>query len=128
MHRGLKIVAVVVGTLLGLWFLLAGSQKFLARAAFETMFSDFGLPLGLVPVIGVLELLGGVLALIPRTALYGAALIVVVMIGAAGSHLISGVGSPAGALVALAMAAFVGGVRLVAARAARRGSAASGEV
>ncbi len=116
MGRGLKIAVTIVGTLLGLWFLLAGSQKFLARTAFEQMFADFSLPLWAVPVIGVFELLGAVLVFVPRTAMYGAAVIATVMVGAAACHLLTGVGSPAGALVALLMAAFVGGARFQARR------------
>ncbi len=116
MSRGLRIAATVVGTLLGLWFLLAGSQKFLSRAAFEDMFNDFGLPLWSVPVIGILELLGAVLVFIPRTAMYGAGVIVTVMLGATSCHLLTGAGSPVGAIVALLMAAFVAGVRARAAR------------
>ena len=107
-----KIARIAVGTLLGLWFLLAGAQKFLSRPAFNEMFGDFGLPLWAVPIIGVIELLGGILVLIPRTAVYGAGVIIAVMIGAAGCHLISGVGSPIGALIAIGMALFVGTMRL----------------
>lgn len=117
MSRGLRIAVVAVGTLLGVWFLLAGMQKFLARAAFEQMFGDFGLPLAAVPVIGVVELAGAVLVLIPRSAMIGAALIAAVMVGAAACHLLTGVGSPAGSLVALSMAGFVLATRLRATRA-----------
>jgi len=116
MGRGLRISVTVVGTLLGLWFLLAGSQKFLSRAAFEQMFADFGLPLWAVPLIGVLEVAGAVLVFVPRTAMVGAAVIGTVMVGAAACHLLAGSGSPVAALVALLMAAFVGGARFRARR------------
>jgi uncharacterized membrane protein YphA (DoxX/SURF4 family) len=44
---------------------------------------------------GVLELVSGVLLLIPRTALYGAGLTALVMLGAIGSHLtVLGTGGP----------------------------------
>jgi uncharacterized membrane protein YphA (DoxX/SURF4 family) len=44
---------------------------------------------------GVLELVGGVLLLIPRTALYGAGLTALVMLGAIGSHIaVLGMGFP----------------------------------
>lgn len=114
-----KIAMIAVGSLLGLWFLAAGAQKFLARPAFEEMFTDFGLPLWSVSVIGVIELIGAVLVLVPRTALYGAGLIGVVMIGALACHLLSGSGSPVPSLVAVAMATLVGGMRFLAQRRAR---------
>ncbi len=116
MSRGLKIGVTAVGTLLGLWFLLAGSQKFLSRPAFEAMFGDFGLPMWSVPVIGVLELIGAVLVFIPRSAMYGAGVIATVMVGATSCHLLTGAGSPVGAIVALLMAAFVAIVRFRAVR------------
>ena len=105
--RAARITATIISILLGLWFLLAGAQKFLSQDAFESMFTDFGLPLWLVPVIGVLEIAGAVLVLIPTTAPFGAATITCVMIGAILSHVTSGVGSPVGALVALAMSVAV---------------------
>jgi len=107
-----KIATIAVRTLLGLWFLLAGAQKFLARPAFEEMFADFGLPLWAVPVIGVIEVAAALLVLVPRTAIYGAGTIAAVMVGAAACHLISGVGSPVASLVAIVMAVFVGAMRL----------------
>ena len=111
MTRWSKVTVVVIATLLGLWFLLAGSQKFLAASAFEKMFDDFGLPASLVPVIGVLELVGAILVLIPRSAIYGAGLIATIMVGATACHLVSG-SSPIAAVVALLAALTVGGVRL----------------
>lgn len=86
-----------------------------AGAAFESMFADFGLPLWSVPVIGVLELLGAVLVLIPRTAMYGAVLIAAIMVGAASCHLLTGAGSPIGAIVAFLMDTLVAGFRFKAA-------------
>ena len=80
MRRGLRIAVIIVGTLLGIWFMLAGSMKFLARPAFDEMFTRLGLPLAMVPLTGVLEVIGAILLFIPRTAIYGAGLIAVVMI------------------------------------------------
>lgn len=111
MNRGMRVTATVVGSVLGLWFLLAGSQKFLAREVFEAMFADFGLPLWMVPVIGMLELTGAAAVLIPRTARFGATLIAAVMVGAVTCHTVTAVGSPVAAFIALVLAGFVGFVR-----------------
>lgn len=112
MSRTVRIAAIVIGTLLGLWFLLAGSQKFLSASAFEQMFEQVGLPLALVPVIGVVEIVAAILVLVPRTSLYGAGLIVMVMLGALGSHLAAGAGAPTAAIVALLMAGSLVALRL----------------
>ena len=104
MSRTTRIGTVALGTLLGLWFVLAGVQKFLTSGMFESMFGELGLPLALVPVIGVVEIVAAALVLLPRTSLYGAALIALVMLGAIGSHLASGIRPPVAAIVALVMA------------------------
>ena len=112
MNRPLRITIIVLGTFLGVWFLLAGSQKFLSAPMFEAMFERLGLPLALVPVVGVAEIAAALLVLWPRTSLYGSSVIVVVMLGAVGSHLASGEAFPVPALVALAMAGSVMFLRL----------------
>ena len=116
MSRARRITTVVLGTLLGLWFLLAGAQKFMAAEVFRDMFEQLGLPLALVPVVGVLEIIAGLLALVPKTSLYGAGVVVVVMLGAIGSHLVAGLDFPVPALVALVMAGSVAALRLKAVR------------
>ena len=105
MNRPLRITTIVLGTVLGLWFLLAGSQKFFAAPMFQAMFGHLGLPLVMVPLVGVAEVVGGLLALWPRTSLYGATLIGVIMLGAVGSHLIAGGMPPGAALLALLLSA-----------------------
>jgi len=118
MNRPLRITTVVLGTLLGVWFLLAGSQKFLSAPMFEAMFERLGLPLGLVPAIGVTEIVAALLVLVPRFSLYGSSLIVLVMLGAAGSHLATGTAPPGAAIVALVMAGTVVLLRIQERRAA----------
>lgn len=112
MSRGMRIAVIVLSSLLGLWFLLAGAQKFLAREVFVEMFAGLGLPASIVPVIGVLEVVAALLVLVPRTSLYGAALIVAIMVGALFSHLTSGVGSPVAAILALVLASTVAAARI----------------
>ena len=55
-----------------------------------TRFAGWGLPTWLVPVIGLAEVGGGLLLLVPRTALIGGLILAVVMLGATFTHLLNG--------------------------------------
>lgn len=80
----------------GLWFLqvvfavlfaLNGSGKFLGAAEmWAGRFSGWGYPDGFSYVIGGLEVLCGLALLAPKTAGFGAAMLVVIMAGAGATH------------------------------------------
>jgi len=53
-------------------------------------FEGWGLPPSLVPVVGVAELGGGVLLLVPKVAPFGGVSVGVTMIGAMFTHLLNG--------------------------------------
>ena len=111
MKRWPVLFAWALALLLGLLFLLAGSGKFLDFENNARRFASWGYASWFVIVIGILETLGGVLALVPRLASYGAALIAIVMTGAAYTHATTGIGSPTGALVIIGLAAILGRLR-----------------
>jgi putative oxidoreductase len=68
---------------------LTGDQQ-----ALQTFSALPGAPL-LRYLTGILELVGGILLLVPRTALYGAAMVAFTMLGAIASHLfVLGTGGP----------------------------------
>jgi hypothetical protein len=67
-------------------------------------FARFDYSSGFAVLIGVLEGLGGLLALVPGLVFYGSVSIAVVMIGATYTHLSTGIGSPSMALLSLAVA------------------------
>src|SRR4029434_9654168 len=66
-----------------------GSQKFTSNT-WERMFRRWGYPDGFYLVIGAVEVIGGILLLIPRTASYSAIMLAVVMIGAAATQILRG--------------------------------------
>ena len=111
MNRALKVTVGIVSALVGLLMVLAGAGKLFQPDPNLRAFAQFGLASWMVPVIGVAELLGGLLILVPRTSWLGAGIVVVVMFGAIVTHLTSGVGSPFGAGVVLALAMVVGILR-----------------
>ena len=89
-----------VAGLSGLWFLqvafallfaLNGSGKFLGAAEmWARRFSGWGYPDGFSYVIGGLEVLFGLVLLVPMVAGYGAAGLVVIMMGAVATHVLAG--------------------------------------
>jgi len=85
-----------------------GSQKFTSNT-WERMFRQWGYPDGFYLVIGAVEVIGGVLLLIPRTASYSAIVLAIVMVAASATQILhhtrNGVGELvfAGLLILLAV-------------------------
>ena len=109
------MVARRVGTI-GLWviqvllaaqYVLAGQDKFFAAADWARRFGEWGYPDRFFYLIGGLELVAGLLIVIPRWAGYAAGLIVILMTGATITHLRAGDGHFYGALIPLMLAAVV---------------------
>ena len=99
------LIALVVGR--------AGFGKMDQSGGWADAFTGWGYPPSFRVAVGVVELLSAVSLLHPRTATYGAAGIVVVMIGAMGTHVIVE-GRPRGVLnevPALVLALTIGGYR-----------------
>ena len=88
-----SIVAWILSILLALAFLAAGIPKLLGDAAWILKFNNWGYANWFVLAIGCLEVAGAILLLIPRLASYAAGLLIVVMLGAAYTHLVSAQGS-----------------------------------
>jgi len=86
-----------VGTIL-LWILsigagalmtLAGVTKFTASEMWLSNFETWGYPAASSYLIGALEVVGGLAVFVPRFATYGAGLVAVIMVGAAGTLLMN---------------------------------------
>jgi uncharacterized membrane protein YphA (DoxX/SURF4 family) len=81
------IVVWVVSALFALLFLFTGSMKLLDTEMAREKFADYGYPGWFALLIGLLEVGGGLLLLVPRLAWLGAAGLAVIMAGAAVTHL-----------------------------------------
>jgi len=77
-----EVVIWILTIALFLQFGNAGIRKFFEFGGWTRMFHNLGLPDWFRIVIGVLETAAAVLLALPRTAAYGAALIVPIMLGA----------------------------------------------
>ena len=83
---GLEVLLWVLSVMLILVFVRAGWAKFDPGSGWARAFAFWGYPVWFRLTIGVLELAAALLLLWPRTAAYGAAVIVVIMLGGMGTH------------------------------------------
>ena len=97
----------VVRGLLALVFATAGGAKLYGVPMLVEEFQHMGLGQWFRYFTGSLEVLGAVLILVPSLAAFGAVLLICIMIGATIMHLFVIGGSPAPALVLLALSAIV---------------------
>jgi putative oxidoreductase len=84
--------AWILSALLTLVFTVSALPKLAGAQAWVTRFTKYGYPEWFLFLTGTLELLGGMLLLVPRVSIYGASVLGVIMIGAAYTHLANGEG------------------------------------
>lgn len=75
-------------------FIKSGLPKFEDTSGWAQAFSNWGFPVWFRIFIGVIEVVSGLLILYPKTALYATGALVLVMLGAMGTHVYHG--DPAG--------------------------------
>jgi uncharacterized membrane protein YphA (DoxX/SURF4 family) len=85
-----RMTLLVLSNVLGLLFLLAGGSKLVAPEMHFKDFQDWGYPIWFVFVVGVIEVVGALLLLIPLVRFYGALLLAANMLGATATHLKAG--------------------------------------
>jgi len=83
---GLEVVLWALTALLVMVFVRAGLAKFDPASGWSKAFAHWGYPVWFRVLIGLVELTAAALLLWPRTAAYGAILIVAVMLGGMGTH------------------------------------------
>lgn len=105
----MKIVKLILYILFGLMFINAGLNKFFNympmpefTEAQTKIFSAFMIITWLMPLIAVVEIIGGVLFMIPRTRALGAIVFLPVMVGILVHHSVL---EPSGIVIALVLMA-----------------------
>jgi uncharacterized membrane protein YphA (DoxX/SURF4 family) len=94
-------------------FARAGTAKFSDTSGWATAFDEWGYPRWFRMLVGLAELAGALLLLVPRLAVHGCALIAAVMLGAMATHIMHG--DPAGVtheVFPLVLALLVAALRL----------------
>jgi putative oxidoreductase len=109
--RGKSIAVWVLSGLLAALFLFAGGQKLLGAGGAVEHFSEWGYPPWFRVVIGLIEIAGGLLLLVPSVAFYAAGALGMVMIGAIYTLLTKGGPDVPVPIVCLLVLAFVASAR-----------------
>jgi putative oxidoreductase len=93
----MKGVLVKVGKVIGTWlptgmliyvFSVQGFAKFSTTSGWARAFQHWGYPAWFQLTIGTLEMLAALLLVLPMTAAAGAAIVMVVMLGGYGTHIV----------------------------------------
>ena len=85
-------IAWTAQIILAVLFTVAAAGKLISRPQWIEIFRKWGFPDRFYLLIGALEILGAVGLLIPRLAGYAACGLIILMIGAAATHLVNGEG------------------------------------
>ncbi|MBO3698112.1 DoxX family protein [Roseivirga sp. E12] len=99
-----NIVAWILSMLTGLYMLGSGYPKVSPSEGMVRRFENWGYSAEFSTIIGVLEILSGILIFIPKTAFYGGVLLSILMLGAIYTHLTTGIGGPMFAIIILLLA------------------------
>jgi len=108
--RAATIALWVLQIALGVMFLFSGGSKLAGAPAMVALFNAIGVGQWFRYVTGAIEFIAAVALLVPSTAVYGAALLILTMIGAVVTNLILGQ-TPVPPLVMLAVAATIAWIR-----------------
>ena len=87
-----------------------GWQKF-TSPVWERMFRAWGYPDGFYLLIGAVEVVGGILLLVPRVTSYSAMVLAVVMAGAAATQILSGSRNGVGEIVFMCLLIAIAALR-----------------
>lgn len=105
--RGANIALWVLQALLALAFLGAASGKLLGKPEMVALYDTIGIGQWFRYVTGLLEASGAILIVVPRTKFLGAALLVMIMVGAVLTHIFILHSAPTAAAVLLVLAGIV---------------------
>jgi putative oxidoreductase len=110
-HKGANIALWVLQGLLALAFVGAASGKLASKPEMVALFETIGVGQWFRYVTGLMELTGALLIVVPRTRFFGAALLSMVMVGAALTHLFILHNAPTAPAVLLVLAGVVAWAR-----------------
>ncbi|MEQ9263963.1 MAG: DoxX family protein [Balneolaceae bacterium] len=94
MEKSVKVLKWALVIILALLFISSGYPKIIPGESMIERFSNWGYSKGFAQMIGLIELLGGVLLLLPRVSFYASLVLSFIMLGAVYTHISTGIGSP----------------------------------
>lgn len=107
-----EVLAWILALLLAVVFGHAGIMKFDLNGGWTPAFHNWGFPDWFLITVGVLEVAAALLLLVPRSAMFGAVIIIVLMIGGVATNLMhGGPRRTVGSVVPLVLASIVFALR-----------------
>ena len=85
----LKYVVILLRIAIASIFILAGSGKFQTDTTMASNFRNWNLGIIVMVVVGVMEITGAILLLVPKTVLFGISILIVIMLGALIIHFLN---------------------------------------
>ncbi len=102
--RPTTLISWILAIILAWFFFQNGWPKLTGTEEVTTQFENWGYSGQFARIIGILECLGAVMVLIPRTAFFASIIFIAIMIGAIYTHVSTGIGSPFMAILLLVLA------------------------
>lgn len=87
MSKGKTVASWIIQIMIAVLFLMMGGQKLMGEAEVTANFARWGFPAFMQYIIGFFEVLGAIGLLIPRLAGAAATGLILIMLGALGTHL-----------------------------------------
>jgi putative oxidoreductase len=84
--RGKTVILWAATSVLAIFFILMGLPKVLGQTGWVARFRGWGYPEWFPVVVGLAEIAGAMLLMIPSLARLGAAVLATIMVGAVGTH------------------------------------------
>ena len=85
----LKYVVIFLRIAIASIFISAGSGKFQTDTIMASNFRNWNLGITVMMFVGIMEITGAVLLFVPKTILYGAYVLLTIMLGAIAIHIIN---------------------------------------
>lgn len=105
-NKASNVAMWVLTVIAGVGFILSGLSKISGSEEMATNFAGWGYPVWFMYLVGACELAGGICLFFSRTAILAASAMMIIMIGAIGTHFLND-------QAALTVPAFVMGVLLI---------------
>ncbi len=85
----IKYSSIILRIIIAVLFLLAGSGKFQTDSTMASNFNNWNLGIPIMFIVGIFEIVGAILLLIPKTITYGCYTLIIVMLSALVIHILN---------------------------------------
>lgn len=99
-----ELLSWLMAIVIALAFITTGWPMIFGSEEVESEFIQWGYTIDFAHLVGILQIIAGILVLIPRLSIFGALMAILIMSGAVYTHFSTSIGSPGFAVVLLLLA------------------------